>query len=37
MNALWMIGTLKSKPENAGKWMVIPTPLLEGVPGAQAA
>ena len=37
MNALWMIGTLKSKPENAGKWMVIPTPLLEGVPGAQNA
>jgi lactose/L-arabinose transport system substrate-binding protein len=37
MNALWMIGTLKSKPENAGKWMVVPTPLLEGVPGAQNA
>jgi len=37
MNALWMIGTLKSKPENAGKWMVVPTPFLEGVPGAQNA
>jgi len=37
VNALWMIGTLKSKPENAGKWMVVPTPLLEGVPGAQNA
>ena len=37
MNALWMIGTLKSKPRNAGKWMVVSTPLLEGVPGAQNA
>jgi lactose/L-arabinose transport system substrate-binding protein len=37
LNALWIIGTLKSKPDNAGKWMVIPTPLLEGVPGAQNA
>jgi lactose/L-arabinose transport system substrate-binding protein len=37
MNALWMIGTLKSKPENAGKWMVVATPLLEGVAGAQNA
>lgn len=37
MNAVWMIGTVKSKPENAGKWMVIPTPLLEGVSGAQNA
>ena len=37
MNALWMIGTLKSKPDNAGKWMVIPTPLLDGVPGAANA
>jgi lactose/L-arabinose transport system substrate-binding protein len=37
LQALWIIGTLKSKPENAGKWMVIPTPLLEGVAGAQNA
>jgi len=37
LQALWIIGTLKSKPENAGKWMVIPTPLLEGVPGAANA
>jgi lactose/L-arabinose transport system substrate-binding protein len=37
LQALWIIGTLKSKPENAGKWMVAPTPVLEGVPGAQAA
>ena len=37
MNAIWMIGTLKSQPANAGKWMVIPTPLLQGVAGAQTA
>ncbi len=37
MNALWIIGTLKSKPENAGKWMVIPTPTVEGVANAQNA
>jgi len=35
--ALWIIGTLKSKPENAGKWMVVPTPSVEGVPGARNA
>lgn len=37
MSAIWIIGTLKSAPENAGKWMVVPTPLVEGVPGAQNA
>jgi lactose/L-arabinose transport system substrate-binding protein len=37
LQALWIIGTLKSKPENAGKWMVIPTPSLEGVKGAANA
>jgi lactose/L-arabinose transport system substrate-binding protein len=37
LQALWIIGTLKSKPENAGKWMVVPTPKLEGVPGAANA
>lgn len=37
LQALWIIGTLKTKPENAGKWMVIPTPLLEGVKGAANA
>lgn len=37
LSAIWIIGTLKSKPENAGKWMVLPTPLVEGVPGAQNA
>jgi lactose/L-arabinose transport system substrate-binding protein len=37
LQALWIIGTLKSKPENAGKWMVVPTPVLQGVSGAQPA
>jgi lactose/L-arabinose transport system substrate-binding protein len=37
MNAIWMVATVKSKADNAGKWMVAPTPLLEGVPGAQNA
>jgi lactose/L-arabinose transport system substrate-binding protein len=37
LQALWIIATLKSKPENAGNWMVVPTPRLEGVPGAQNA
>lgn len=37
LQALWIIGTLKSQPANAGKWMVIPTPRLEGVPGAMNA
>ena len=37
LQALWIIGTLKSKPENAGKWMVVPTPSLEGIDGASNA
>jgi lactose/L-arabinose transport system substrate-binding protein len=37
LNAIWMVGTIKSKPENKGKWMVIPTPLIEGVKGAANA
>ncbi|AEJ18879.1 ABC transporter substrate-binding protein [Gracilinema caldarium] len=37
LTAIWIIGTLKSQPQNSGKWMVIPTPLVEGVPGAQNA
>ncbi len=37
MSAIWIIGTLKSQPANAGKWMVIPTPLVEGVAGAANA
>lgn len=34
MNGVWIIGTLKSQPENAGKWMVVPTPRIEGEAGA---
>ena len=34
LNAIWMVGTVKSRPENAGKYMIIPTPKIEGVPGA---
>ncbi len=37
MSAVWIIGTLKSQPSNAGKWMVVPTPALAGVTGAQNA
>lgn len=37
LSAIWMIGTLKSQAQNAGKWMVIPTPKVEGVAGAQNA
>jgi lactose/L-arabinose transport system substrate-binding protein len=37
LNAIWMVGSVKSRPENAGKYMVIPTPLIEGVPGAANA
>lgn len=37
MNALWIIGTLKSQPANAGKWMAVPTPRLEGITGARNA
>jgi lactose/L-arabinose transport system substrate-binding protein len=37
LNAIWMVGTVKSRPENAGKYMVVPTPLIEGVAGAANA
>lgn len=37
ISAVWLVGTLKSKPENAGKWMALPTPALDGVSGAQNA
>jgi len=37
VSAVWLIGTLKSQPSNAGNWMVVPTPRLEGVSGAQNA
>jgi len=37
LNAIWMVGSVKSRPENAGKYMILPTPLIEGVPGAANA
>ena len=37
VSAVWLIGTIKSQPANAGKWMVVPTPSLVGVAGAQNA
>lgn len=37
LNAIWIIGTLKSQPANSGKWMAVPTPRLEGVQGARNA
>ena len=37
LNAIWMVGSVKSRPENAGKYMIIPTPLIEGVRGAANA
>ncbi|MEI8095541.1 MAG: hypothetical protein WCG80_15125 [Spirochaetales bacterium] len=37
MSAVWIVGTIKSQPTNAGKWMVVPTPSLDGVKGAQNA
>jgi len=37
LNAIWMVGSVKSRPENEGKYMVLPTPLIEGVPGAANA
>jgi len=37
LNAIWMVGTIKSKPENKGKWMVVPTPKIEGIATASNA
>lgn len=37
VSAVWLVGTLKSQPANAGKWMAVPTPRLEGIAGAQNA
>ncbi len=37
LNAIWMVGSVKSRPANAGKYMIIPTPRIEGVPGAANA
>jgi lactose/L-arabinose transport system substrate-binding protein len=37
VSAVWLVGTIKSQPANAGKWMAVPTPSLKGIPGAQNA
>jgi lactose/L-arabinose transport system substrate-binding protein len=37
LNAIWMVGSVKSRPENAGKYMVVPTPLIEGIASAANA
>ncbi len=34
LNGVWMTGTIKSKPDQSGKWGVAPIPKLEGVDGA---
>ncbi|MDR3474672.1 MAG: extracellular solute-binding protein [Devosia sp.] len=34
IDGVWMVGTIKSKPEQSGKWGVAPTPKLDGVDGA---
>jgi len=34
LNGVWMTGTIKSQPDQAGKWAVAPIPKLEGVDGA---
>ncbi len=34
IDGAWMVGTIKSKPEQSGKWGIAPTPKLAGVDGA---
>ncbi|MBN9306547.1 MAG: ABC transporter substrate-binding protein [Devosia sp. 67-54] len=34
VDGAWMVGTIKSKPDQSGKWGVAPTPKLAGVDGA---
>ncbi len=34
IDGAWMVGTIKSKPEQSGKWGVAPTPKLAGVDSA---
>ena len=34
IDGVWMVGTIKSKPELSGKWGVAPIPKLAGVDGA---
>jgi lactose/L-arabinose transport system substrate-binding protein len=37
VNAVWATGMVKSNPANTGKFMILPTPLIEGVKGAANA
>ncbi|MGV3489739.1 MAG: extracellular solute-binding protein, partial [Devosia sp.] len=34
LNGVWMTGTIKSQPDQSGKWGVAPIPKLEGIEGA---
>jgi lactose/L-arabinose transport system substrate-binding protein len=34
IDGVWMVGTIKSKPDQAGKWGVAPIPKLAGIDGA---
>ena len=34
LDGVWMTGTIKSKPEQSGKWGVAPIPKLDGIDGA---
>jgi lactose/L-arabinose transport system substrate-binding protein len=34
LDGVWMTATVKSKPEQAGKWAVAPIPKLDGIDGA---
>jgi lactose/L-arabinose transport system substrate-binding protein len=34
IDGVWMVGTIKSKPDQSGKWGVAPTPKLDGVASA---
>ena len=34
LNGVWMTGTIKSQPDQSGKWGVAPIPKLEGIDGA---
>jgi len=37
IDGVWMVGTIKSQPDQAGKWGVAPTPKLAGIDGATHA
>jgi lactose/L-arabinose transport system substrate-binding protein len=34
LNGVWMTGTIKSQPDQSGKWGVAPIPKLDGIEGA---